>query len=311
MSRKGFSAEASRGSQAERAFESALRWWFGSTGEDDEHIIISRPTPDNLRVDFITRIDGDGTHANSIVLYWQIKESRAAKRRKGVSIRLDVAYVLDLYWCSVNEHSPLFLVIAVPIAQELRQSDRERDQFEWYAVDIVQYIDQQNIDLGASAQASITVTIPLQNRLNAAIASLIWSAEWVRVKFGSWRTESTTSALRQIDQQLRRPTAANMGDVLLSGRIALNSLQELTFYQQVVASIGMGMNWLSALIMRKALESNQISYLNYPTETEGPWINLWLFNRQYRTYLYTLSRMSREAGGGDEVCVFFQTPDWT
>ena len=294
-----------RGEIAESTFRDLLGVWMANV----EPFQVAQLQPDTQRVDFRVTMPSLWSVAKPVQFHWQVKsvQHRADLQTSDSPIgcpslryQLSRDRLAALYETN-RSTEPLLLALAMQrdpdmLAHDLLQV-APAERFDWYVVDLGEYFRQ--VPLEASAKA---LHIPIQNRLNLATYSLLWSAHWVKSFFGvlnslSFAIPQLVNDIRIVfDEDRSLDFVRSHGWDFLQRRLPS---YEREFDTSDFSEINFKAGLASALaIIRERMfdAGNCIDVVrNYCPESLFGSANLWLFSTTYHHFMRTtgLLRASR------------------
>jgi hypothetical protein len=276
---------------AVRTFHDLLDTWIGPDFPGP-----SRLEPDLQKIDVTHQMPALSGDIGMIPFSWQIKARSAAPREvtsdlvhaRAYRLHLERHYVTELAEMS-RQTSSLYLALAIvdglggtPIAER-----PPTKRFRWYIVDLKQYCSQFD-----RQQTPAYVDIPVQNRLNLALFSLLWSAKWVKAYFEPLHLhivdspQAIVSLLKSFATELtdlRGQTGILLGDAVPELPRLADVLNPETYhtYAARLAIVGSLRN-ITAML----LESSGAHRIEtYSPEALAGCVNLWLFSRTYHEFM--------------------------
>lgn len=278
------------GRLAEDTFEELLKIWCGLD------IIISKDEPDRMGIDRRCVFLSKNGPAHQVVINWQIK---ARSITPNISrIYKEPVFVLSLGKSEVNSLTtalsfgePVYLALAIPSLIDLNKllSERPEERFDWFVIDLRQYMTRCNVKLGKLPN---TIHIPKRNKINLASISLLWGSVWF-----SKMVNHINKRVVQVDPILLELAklflwdggnykAINDLDLRVLPANYLKSLGEIPPNERYVFNFIYGTAIVQSAISNIIAKKGQIeSYSVYAAEGLGEGINLWFFSRQVRSFL--------------------------
>lgn len=191
-----------------------------------------------------------------------------------------------------------YFVLAVP--KERRRTTAELlylgppERFDFYAVDLVQYYRAHSQD---------DLLIPVQNRVNLALFSLIWAARWVEDFFAPLSMQVVLDRRplqRTIDLVFN--DKPNLEAIRLCGWDSLvknvpdaKGYIDAELHRRVDFRLGMGaaMQLINDQMISSVANGRLMSVRTYCPEALYGTANLWLFSRTYHQFMDTTARFQR------------------
>lgn len=276
---------------ADRTFRDLLDSWIGSSYPGP-----SRLEPDLQKIDISHQMPSLSRDIGTLPFNWQIKARTQPPRETDSQVlgcrcfRLYVeqSYIRDLF--SLCKSSPSFYlalaIVEYPDGPSL--PDRPPTQrFRWYAVDIKQYCEK--LDWG---RLPSYIDIPIQNRLNLSLFSLMWGANWVDTFVSPLRIDIGLKPvpLELLIRSFRLGISCPGLDAQQLLREAVPHLEELrdnmpervyANYASRLAIIG-SLRGITALL-KESPGAERID--TYSPEALAGSANLWLFSRTYHEFM--------------------------
>jgi hypothetical protein len=293
------------GAYAEHAFTETLQLWFGHPDIAVRSVDVSRDAPDTHGVDLRSTIQSVDYRPSRLMLNWQIKARHQEPNiSKGYgehcfTVRLEPRQVER----ALASDGSVYVVVARPLVSSNQMLDTPPvKRFDWYAVDLRQYLDR--VGRCQSTNSAVSVHIPVRNRLNAAVASLLWGSCW---------TAARASALLDPDVQRVEPLR-KLIDQLLFRRLRVTQLEGASLrisnqreYARYLKDVPVGRrealnSWFGGAVIIRELQAalrrkaGARSYLSYASEASREEINLWIFHPIYREHFRLTSELIGRAG---------------
>ncbi len=191
-----------------------------------------------------------------------------------------------------------YFVLAVPKQPRARTADLlylgPSDRFRFYAVDLVQYYRAHTQD---------DLFVPVQNRVNLALFSLIWAARWVEHFFAPLSLPSVRErrALQEtIDLVFNAKPDLNAirlrgWDALVKNVPDAKGYLDPEDHRRVEFRLGMGaaMQLINDQMISSVTEGHLFSVRTYCPEALFGTANLWLFSRTYHQFMDTTADFQR------------------
>ncbi|MCP3960401.1 MAG: hypothetical protein GY719_21360 [bacterium] len=284
-----------------------LKRWFGLRPK----AIISEDKPDRMGIDRRLTVVSPDDPSHNVFINWQAKARTLSPRYSRVF--KEPAYVVYLsssearsLMAGRSQGDPLILALAIPripVTIDLMMTSPEQ-QFDWFAIDLDQYLRR----IGISHPDELkSIHVPIRNRLNLASASLLWGSLWF-----SRQVSALSHTIFEADPFLRKLTETFLWDSgnskalrdLDLGQLARRYRRSLEGIDPIDRPL---LNFLYGTALAQAGISSTVarhgridSYLVYAVEALGEGVNLWLFSRQVRRFLY----FTRSACEGEYLRLF-------
>ncbi|NUS14850.1 MAG: hypothetical protein HOY69_26225 [Streptomyces sp.] len=285
-----------RGEIAERTLMDMLSWWLTNSRAPS----VSRLVPDSQKVDLRVILPSLWQGSESCQLDWQVKTTTTLSVLDpspvgcpALKLSMKRRDLEGLYEFSRGSTS-LMLALGVQSTARQRAADlllmSPLERFEWWALDLNQYFSR--VDWRRHSEA---VFIPVQNKLNLATFSLLWSSRWVGQYFSSL---STADLLAVPDLQRMIPEFFHADRVLeyvrsrnwstlgrdlqrYEGELDLTTYRKLKF--QTGLAVGLGVIRDRMYDAADCLDVVR----NYCPESLYGTANLWLFSSCYHQFMKT------------------------
>lgn len=276
---------------ADRTFKDLLASWMGPNYPGPSQI-----TSDPHRIEITHQMPSLSRDLGYLPFRWQIiAHSKPPHETDSLLLkcrcfRLDLgkSYVRHLIDLSHYE-STLYLALAIansPNDPSLPDHP-PADRFRWYAIDLKQYC--RKLDWGDPPSY---IDIPVHNRLNLSVFSLIWGGNWVDRYFAPLRIEigdKPTAVSRLVDSfriditKLRMQASTYLTEAVPGLEALSNVLDRNTFnnYTAGLAIVGSLRGLTSTLHAGTGMELIE----TYCPEALAGSANLWLFSRSYHEFM--------------------------
>lgn len=286
---------------AERTFCDLLDTWVGPN-----YLCPARLDPDNQKIDICHQMPSLSNDLGNIPFSWQVKARKSSPREinspylKCRCYRLDVSKSYIEGIINIADQTPIFyLALAIMSVDDISSLPQiaPGQRFRWYVVNLKQYCSKLD-----RADIPSYIDIPVQNRLNLALFSLLWASNWVDRFFAPLRygipckpkqindlTESLKIKLPKLNASITStllnnaiPSIEQLKDVL-SPKAYRDFAGPLT----IIASL----RNVNAML----IESNEASRIEtYCPESLAGTASLWLFSTQYHEFMRITQKRSRE-----------------
>jgi hypothetical protein len=301
MERSGYAAQF-LGRAAARAFCGLLDYWTGPHGPGP-----SERHPDDDVIDVHHSVPSLSADLGAVQYSWQIK-ARSTRpkvvqspvtRCEAFNLRLPRQYIATLRDRAMGQPH-FYLALGIPRVGDLAAlvDLPVAEQFDWYAVDLLQYFDlvDRRRREGDIDQAPAGIHIPTGNRLTLGMFALLWSGNWVADFYEPLRRDALTAPqpVRDLIETLDRPVAALVSDN--SPAVELNAaLATLAPYASTDNAVA-----YSRLAIIASLRAITVTLLRggradaieaYCPEALGGSANLWLFSRAYHEFMRTTEQV--------------------
>jgi len=278
------------GRWAEETFRSLLKNWFGS------NISIVSDVPDHHGTDIRCIVTSKRGHLNQITINWQIKARTSPKINTGLFG--EKAYVIDLKSAATIEHSltsndPIIVVLGIPNCE---MKDRVYyppiEHFNWYAVDLRQYIELRGDDFFNRKQKN--VIIPFRNRLNLSIVSMLWSSLWVESEMLllTRNLNAPTNAVINLSSVFTHPLQLPLPHGNIEADLKEVYTENYGYHKNIIKyhyGTGLATRDLSNFLNNQAYKKKEKDYyLSYANESISENINMLLFSRWMEQYLFEI-----------------------
>ncbi|HEY0068419.1 MAG TPA: hypothetical protein VGE04_00470 [Chloroflexia bacterium] len=285
---------------ADRTFRDLLASWIGP-----EYPGPSRIDPDLQKIDITHQMPSLCPDVGDVPFNWQIK-ARSKRPREFDSTLLgcrcyrlyvEKRYVQDLAEISRNEPT-FYLALAVVSGTDILSLANlpPAVRFEWYTVDLKQYCRTFEWKDPPSY-----IDIPIQNRLNLALFSLMWGANWVNNYIAPLRLDvrGKPEAVERLLDSLRQDISdlgAQASTLLTEAVPNLEALRDLIAadvfneYTTRLAILG-ALRGITAMLLDSS-GADQIE--TYSPEALAGTANLWLFSRTYHEFMRSTQLRGRQ-----------------
>ncbi|GHH67348.1 hypothetical protein GCM10017673_14200 [Streptosporangium violaceochromogenes] len=292
-----------RGRIAERTFLDRVEWWLWNSGGPQP----AQLAPDTQKIDYRIVVPSLWAQADSIPLNWQVK----ATDRFLVAQDSPLGYPCIRYEMrrhdleSLHEfstsNSSLFLALAIQRNPQQVPNDLllvpPPERFTWYALNLTEYFRRVEW-----RQLGRALFIPMQNRLNLATFSLLWSALWVDRFFGVLAGPDLMSAPRlratiprvfdRRESLLLTPTGD--WDFLFKELPRHQPELDPPMFRKVNFRLGLA-GALSIIRKRMYDAADRLDVVrNYCPESLYGTANLWLFSSAYHHFMSTTGEIAGE-----------------
>lgn len=291
MSRSDGGAARNLGDIAQLHFRLLLQYWTGA-----DHRAPQEPSPDNSKIDITHTVDAISGEVGTIQFNWQVKATGKNPPRTNSAylgcqcwkVELDEGYVAGLR--EVAQSLPTFY-LALGI---LADPDRPRQvlplvspdrSFTWYAVDLKQFFSRIPPRTKLSA-----IEVPVQNRLNLALFSLLWGSLWVKAYVDPITPtldlpKTTLDLVDQIDRPLKRIGPALDGALAAALPEMSELAKDASHFHLHRLAIFCALRSISHRVLSTPDGFAQIE--TYSPEALTGTANLWLFSRTYHEFMRT------------------------
>lgn len=296
------------GELAEEAFRETLRVWFGDPlGRCWP--VISVDYHDEHGIDFRCDVQSVTYRPSCMSLNFQVKATSASPVYS--TLYNEQAYSVEINPYAV-EHArasgrPTFIVVgapAVPMSEMWHYPPIKR--FRWYAIELHVYLTR--LAVIGEHELPKRIHVPVRNRLNAAVASLLWGSWWVAESLESlWAQDvEAVGDLAAIRKRYITNSIAgsSRGDEVMRDADAdafRNAVTKFPAGRAQELNLHFGAAFAIRSIQREILDVAPSSYLSYASEAAREEINLWLFSKLYREHLRVFSPRFASSRGGRYV----------
>jgi len=178
--------------------------------------------------------------------------------------------------------------------------------FRWYAVELHEYISRYQKAGGKGLPEYVDV--PVRNRLNAAIASVVWGSWWVYESFNSlWSPK--IYGVKSIERFRDRYITSSIKEFEVAGAMInpadIEAVRAAMAFADPYAVAALhkhiGGAYAVRSIQHQLLTRGARDYYSFACEAAREEVNYWLFYRLYRQHLRFSSRLLNELRAGQYV----------
>jgi hypothetical protein len=284
---------------AERTFKDLLASWIGPNYPGPSCI-----NSDLYKIEITHKMPSLSRDLGLLPFRWQITAQSKPPYETDSPLlrcrcfRLDLGKTYVRHLMDLSQHETTFyLALAIEnLPNDPSLPDRPpADRFRWYAIDLKQYC--RKLDWGNPPSY---IDIPVYNRLNLSVFSLIWGGNWVDRYFAPLRMEIGDKPIvisRLVDSfriditKVGTQASTLLTEAVPSLGVLSNVLDRNTFnnYSAGLAIVG-SIRGLTATLSRSA--GMELIETYCPEALAGS-ANLWLFSRSYHEFMRLSQLVSR------------------
>jgi hypothetical protein len=284
---------------AESTFDDLLRMWVGP-----DHLGPARIHPDVQKIDIRHALPSISADLGDLVFSWQVKGTATPPTVVSSPVLGCTAYRHHLggdymrdFLAAAAEERALYLALGVAKCDPTDLLNHAPiDRFAWFAIDMTQY------QKALGGQIPGYVDIPVQNRLNLGLFSLMWAARWVDAFFEPLRRDirkpaSVTRLLETFDVELGllRADAIERSREVITGLEELGDVLAVAEHRRYAERLAIAGS-LRAISAELLLSDGADQIRTYSPEALAGTVSLWLFSRVYHEFMRTAKVM----GGKNE-----------
>jgi hypothetical protein len=271
-----------------------LDWWLHNAGAPQP----AQFSPDSQKIDYRVEIPPLWAQAEAVTTAWQIKatdrfspEPYSPLGMPAIKFRMKTK---DLHALRDASFSGSTLMLALAVQKNPQQVPNDLllvappDRFSWYGLNLAEYFHRTEWQRHGG-----TLYIPMQNRLNLATFSLLWSALWVAKFFGMLSSPEILGAPKLLEvipqvfdkrQSLRLSPTGNW-DFLLTDLPRYQPELDPPMFRDV--NFRLGLAGALGIIRNRMYETADCLDVvrNYCPESLYGTANLWLFSTAYHHFM--------------------------
>lgn len=283
------------GDSGEQALKLDLERWYGRDTNVDCRPAIAELGPDRQGVDLTCAVRTVPDRPASVHFRFQVKTTNSEPSKS--LLYQELAYKVPINPATLDDaltdDSPFFLVLGVPIEDAPEARHSPPICFEWYAVELHRFVERYRAsDVSRRWSTPTEIHVPSRNRLNAAVAALLWGSWWSHHTFERlWceEVECTRTIAYIRDRYLKRNisecrTVKEVFDID-DTPLFYESLSRVSSELARHLSLIVGSAYAVLNIQRGIFSGHGTSYRSFASEAACEEVNFWLFYKFYRDHL--------------------------